>query len=977
MSDNTVKKEYKDTLNLPQTEFAMKANLSQREPLMLKFWEDNAVYAQLRKARAGKEKFILNDGPPYANGHLHCGHALNKTLKDIVVKSRSMSGYDAPYVPGWDCHGLPIELNVEKKWGKAGGKLSKTEFREKCREYAREQINIQREEFKRLGVFGDWDNPYATMDYQYEANIIRALNKIIQKGYLSRGFKPVHWCMDCQSALAEAEVEYEDKASMAIDVAFEFDDAKELESRIGKFPLAPLLQSGGSDRMLSNTHDSVQDKVSAIIWTTTPWTLPANEAVALNGKMEYAFVQVPDNKCYLLASDLVEQVMQRYGIEKYTIVAKVLGEQLAGLKLKHPFYTDKRVPIVLGEHVTTEAGTGCVHTAPAHGPDDYLIGKQYNLPVECPVMGSGVYAPSVKILAGIHVSKADQQVVDLLKEHGNLVHFDNISHSYPHCWRHKTAVIFRATPQWFLSFDKPGLKENMLKAIDSVEWLPDWGKARMTKMLEHRPDWCISRQRSWGTPITLLIHKETGDIHPDMSNIMEHVAKKVEEKGIEAWFEWEPKELLGAESEQYEKVQDTLDVWFDSGVVHECVLRHRPELTYPADIYLEGSDQYRGWFNSSLVTSVMLNDEAPFKTVLSHGFTVDAQGKKMSKSLGNYVAPQEIIQSSGADVLRLWAASCDYRTELTLSDEIFKRVSDAYRRIRNTARFLLSNLFDFNPEVNLLPTHKLLALDQWIVLKTAQCQKEIIEAYDTYQFHLIYQKLHNFCAVELGSFYLDIIKDRQYTTPKESLARRSCQTAMFHIVSALVRWLAPILSFTAEEIWQYMPKKAVNHINTEQSVFLTQWYDHPEFFAVASLEKNIEAFDWSWIISVRESVNKELEVQRTAGKIGSGLAANVIFYADETAQKKLSVLGDEWRFVLLTSRVIIKSLAEKTELALACTGMESREENLFLEVFPSPHEKCVRCWHRCEEVGQIAEHPELCSRCVKNISEEGEVRSFA
>lgn len=932
------KKEYKDTLNLPQTDFPMKANLSQREPELLKFWKEQDIYHAIRKKRAGQKKFILNDGPPYANGHLHCGHALNKTLKDIVVKSRSLSGYDAPFVPGWDCHGLPIELNVEKKWGKAGVKLSKKEFREKCREYAREQLNIQREEFKRLGVFGDWENPYSTMDYSYEADTIRALAKIIENGYLVRGFKPVHWCMDCQSALAEAEVEYEDKTSLAIDVGFKFE----------KSPLQKI------------------DNASAVIWTTTPWTLPANEAVALNGKMEYAFVKT-EKGIYLLAQALVKPVMQRYGIEHYEILETLLGEKLEGLKLHHPFYKDKLVPIVLGEHVTTEAGTGCVHTAPAHGPDDYLIGMQYNLPVESPVMGNGVYAPSVDLVAGKHVLKVEPEIINLLKENDSLVYSESYPHSYPHCWRHKTPVIFRATAQWFLSFKNPALLKDIEKAIDNTEWVPDWGKVRMHKMQGNRPDWCISRQRSWGTPITLLLHKETGDIHPDMARIMEHVAQKVEKEGIEAWFEWEPQELLGTEAEKYEKVSDTLDVWFDSGVAHECVLKKRPELQYPADVYLEGSDQYRGWFNSSLITSVMLNNEAPYKTILSHGFTVDAEGKKMSKSRGNYVVPKEIIDALGADILRLWVASCDYRTELTLSDEIFKRISDAYRRIRNTARFLLANLFDFDPKIHLLETEKLLALDQWIVLKTAQLQTEIKEAYESYQFHVIYQKIHNFCAVELGSFYLDIIKDRQYTTYKESLARRSCQTAMYHMISALVRWLAPILSFTAEEIWRYLPATQ----EKEPSIFFETWYEHPQFLSAYALEKNIEHYDWSWLINIRENVNKALEQERAAGKIGSGLAADIVFYADEEMQKKLSVVGDELRFILLTSSAIVKNMSEKSDKAIPLSL------HLSLEINPSAHEKCDRCWHRREEVGQIKEHPTLCSRCVENIEGVGEVRHFA
>ncbi len=929
------KKEYKDTLNLPQTAFPMKASLAQREPVTLKFWEEKKVYKTLRKMRAGRNKFILNDGPPYANGHLHCGHALNKTLKDIIIKARSFAGFDAPFVPGWDCHGLPIELNVEKKWGKAGVKISKEDFRQKCREYASEQIDIQRNEFKRLGVFGDWEHPYSTMDFTYEANIIRSLSKIIQNGYLARGFKPVHWCMDCQSALAEAEVEYEDKTSMAIDVAFAFEN---------------------------------KPNTSVVIWTTTPWTLPANEAVALNPKMEYAFVEVNQEdkiQCYLIANDLVEKTMERYGIEKYKIINTILGKELEGQKVKHPFYHDKLVPIVLGDHVTTEAGTGAVHTAPAHGPDDYLIGKKYDLPIESPVMGSGVYAPTVKIFAGEHVLKADQHVVDLLKENGALVHLNTLTHSYPNCWRHKKPVIFRATAQWFLSFDKPELRENMDKAIDSVQWIPDWGNNRMRKMMENRPDWCISRQRSWGTPITLFIHKETGDIHPDMPNLIEKIAQKVEQKGIEAWFELDSKELLGDDAESYEKVQDTLDVWFDSGVAHECVLKQRPDLAYPADVYLEGSDQYRGWFNSSLVTGVMLNNEAPFKTILSHGFTIDSQGRKMSKSIGNVIEPDQVIRDLGADVLRLWVASSDYRNELAISDEIFKRVADAYRRIRNTARFLLSNLFDFDPSQHLVKTEKLLALDQWAVLKTAQLQDEIIEAYKSFQFHVIYQKLHNFCAVELGGFYLDIIKDRQYTTQKDSLARRSCQTAMFHIVMAMTRWLAPILSFTAEEIWQHLPENShMDNPEGKDSVFFNEWYQHPEFKAVFSLESNMNQYHWDWIIALREAVNKELEIQRTAGKIGSSLAADLILTVNETTREKLNAFGKELRFIFMTSGVTIKDA-------------NAGSQEYSIEVQASPNEKCIRCWHRCEDIGNFAEDPELCGRCVENVEGVGEVREFA
>jgi len=939
---------YKETLNLPQTDFPMKANLAQREPILLKTWEEKKLYGQLRKKRSSKPKFVLHDGPPYANGHIHSGHALNKILKDIIVKSRSLGGMDAPYVPGWDCHGLPIELNVEKKWGKAGHKISAKEFREKCREYAKEQMDIQRNEFKRLGVLGDWEHPYCTMDFQYEADIIRTLGKILSKGCLVRGLKPVHWCMDCQSALAEAEVEYENKASMAIDVLFRFADKDKAAELCG----------------VTSVHD-----FGIPIWTTTAWTLPANEAVALNPDIAYAVVHAGD-KDLIIASGLVETVMMRYGVEDYRVQREISGKVLEGLRLVHPFY-DKTVPVVLGGHVTVDAGTGAVHTAPAHGPDDYVIGRQYGLPVDNPVLGNGCYAGAVKDLANIHVFKVEPQILAMLTEKSVLLHSEKIEHSYPHCWRHKTPVIFRATAQWFLTFDKAELRERILDGINhEVNWIPEWGKARMVKMFEHRPDWCISRQRAWGTPMTLLIHKETGEIHPQMDQLIEKMAKRIEQSGIEAWFEWDPKEDLGEEAAHYEKVQDTLDVWFDSGVTHACVLKKNPALHYPADVYLEGSDQYRGWFNSSLTTAMMLNDNAPFKTVLTHGFTVDADGRKMSKSRGNYITPDELIKHSGADVLRLWVASSDYRTELTLSDEIFKRVGDAYRRIRNTARFLLANLFDFDPEAHLLPTQDLVALDQWMILKTAELQSEIVAAYDAFQFHVIYQKIHHFCAVELGGFYLDIIKDRQYTTHKNSFARRSCQTAMYHIISALVRWLAPILSYTAEEIWQYLPKLSEDK---EDSVFLLEWYQHPQFLKAAELSKAALKHDWEWVIQVRESVNKELEVRRTEGKIGSSLEARVMFYADETEKRKLETFGNELRFLLLTSKAEVKNLNEKTSRAL----LVENADNLYLEIQTLEDPKCARCWHRSDEVGKNEQYPDICFRCIENITTEGEKRCFA
>ncbi|WP_368889779.1 isoleucine--tRNA ligase [Morganella morganii] len=935
--------DYKNTLNLPETGFPMRGDLAKREPDMLKRWYKEGLYQAIRKAKTGKKTFILHDGPPYANGSIHIGHSVNKILKDIIIKSKGMAGFDSPYIPGWDCHGLPIEHKVEQVIGKPGDKVTPAEFRAACREYAKEQIEGQKEDFIRLGVLGDWDHPYLTMDFKTEAHIIRALAKVIANGHLVKGAKPVHWCTSCASSLAEAEVEYYDKTSPSIDVRFTAVDADAVCAKFG-------VKNDGLP-------------VSLVIWTTTPWTLPANRAISLNPEFDYQLVRVNDERL-ILAADLVESVMKRAGITSWTVEADCKGSDLELLRFNHPFMGFD-VPAILGDHVTLDAGTGAVHTAPGHGPDDYVIGQKYGLETANPVGPNGCYVSGTyPSLDGVFVLKANDIILELLKEKGALLHSENISHSYPCCWRHKTPVIFRATPQWFIGMDVNGLRPQSLNEIKGVKWIPGWGEARITAMVENRPDWCISRQRTWGTPMSLFVHKETQELHPRTLELMEEVAKRVEDHGIQAWWDLDPRDLLGDDADIYEKVPDTLDVWFDSGSTHFAVVDARPEFHgNSADMYLEGSDQHRGWFMSSLMLSTAMKGKAPYREVLTHGFTVDGQGRKMSKSLGNTISPQDVMNKLGADILRLWVASTDYSGEIAVSDEILKRSADSYRRIRNTARFLLANLNGFNPETDMVKPEEMIVADRWAVGRALAAQADILKSYEAYDFHEVVQRLMQFCSVEMGSFYLDIIKDRQYTAKSDGLARRSCQTALFHIAEALVRWMAPIMSFTADEIWNVMPGKRPQYVFTEE------WYDG--LFGLDAQDSMNDDY-WATLLAVRGEVNKVLEQARADKLIGGSLEAAVTLYADDALAAQLNSLGNELRFVLLTSQADVKPLSAAPESAV-----NSELDGLRIGFGKAEGSKCPRCWHYATDIGQDSEHPELCGRCVTNVAGNGEERKFA
>ncbi len=974
--------DYKSTINLPQTDFPMKADLARREPALLEAWERAGLYRKIREASRGRPRFLLHDGPPYANGVIHLGHAINKVLKDIIVKARTLDGFDAPYVPGWDCHGLPIEQQVEKKHGRPGQKLDSAGFRAACRAYAAEQIELQRQGFKRLGVFGEWENPYLTMDPRYEAQQVRAFGRIMGGGHVYRGVKPVHWCTECRSALAEAEVEYEDRTSPAIDVAFPVVDARELERRIG-LPAGALggiavPDVSGSSSVARAALPGTASQVDVVIWTTTPWTLPANEAVAVRDTFRYVVVETESGpgrnnaagaageaartgvRRLILAAELMPACLQRYGMQARRIIADFEGRALEGLRLSHPFQ-DRTVPVVLGEHVTLDAGTGAVHTAPGHGLEDFVVGQRYGLPVTNPVGNEGRFLPDTPLVAGLKVEDANGVIVEALRETGLLLHFEPLRHSYPHCWRHKTPVIFRATPQWFISMERRDLREHALRDIKRVRWTPAWGEQRITGMIESRPDWCISRQRTWGVPITLFVHEETYEPHPRSLELFDAIAARIEREGIEAWFRLDPAELIGADATRYRKITDVMDVWADSGLSFECVSTLRPDLAMPADLYLEGSDQHRGWFHSSLLMSEALYERAPYRGVLTHGFTVDEKGRKMSKSLGNVVAPQKVIDTLGADVLRLWIASTDYANEMSVSDALIQRAAESYRKLRNTARFLLGNLHDFDPARDAVHPAEMIALDRWALARTRSLQSEVIEAYRGYTFHLIYHKVHNFCIVDLSAFYLDVVRDRLYTTQTKSHARRSAQTALYHITESMVRWLAPILSFTAEEIWRAVPGQR------GESVFLATWHEPPEAAA--------HDIDWPALLALRGDVLRELEKLRDAGAIGAPLDAEVDVYCVPAEFQRFNALEDELRFFLITSAARMHRASAPPPGAVP--ALDAAREGVWIAVKPTAAAKCVRCWHRLPDVGTHGEHPELCGRCVTNVAGLGERRRFA
>ena len=943
--------DYKNTLNFLNTGFPMKADLAKREPKMLAAWERSGLYEKIRAVAKGRPSFVLTDGPPYANGAIHLGHAVNKILKDIIVKSRTLDGYDAPYVPGWDCHGLPIEMQVEKTHGRVGQKIDAKSFRAACRDYAGNQVDAQRKDFKRLGVLGDWDRPYLTMTPRFEAEQLRAFALIIKNGHVYKGFKPVHWCLNCRSALAEAEVEYEDKTSPSIYVRFPVVDSADLARRFGI--AAETDAADGEDEGLPT---------SLTIWTTTPWTLPANRAVAVHPQFDYALIEFDLGGGYerlVVASELADAVMTAVGVADWSLISAVKGAALEHLLLRHPFY-DRQVPVVLGEHVTLDAGTGAVHTAPGHGLDDYVVGRRYGLEIDNPVGGDGRFLPATPLFAGEQVFDANAHVIKVLHDNGRLLKDEPYHHSYPHCWRHKTPVIFRATPQWFISMEQAGLRKGALESITHVDWMPAWGEQRISSMIAVRPDWCVSRQRTWGVPLPLFVDKVSGELHPRTAALIEEVAKRVEIGGIDAWFDLDAAALLGPDASQYDKATDVMDVWFDSGVVHHCLSQMRPEIVTPADLYLEGSDQHRGWFHSSLLTSVAMHGRAPYRGVLTHGFTVDEKGRKMSKSIGNTLVPQKLTNTLGADVVRLWVAATDYANEMSVSDEILKRMADSYRRMRNTLRFLLGNLHGFEPAQQSVAFDDLVAIDQWATAKAFALQNDVVTAYRNYEFHDIYQKIHNFCVVELGGFYLDIIKDRLYTTGPVSAPRRSAQTAMHHVAQAMVRWLAPILSFTADEVWGFLPGVR------NESVFLNTWHQFP-----AGAER-VSAIDWPALIALKADVARDLERLRAAGEIGAPLEAEVVVYAPTAQTARFEALRDELRFLLITSQARVV----ETDTPPAST-VPASEPGVWIEVKPSTQPKCVRCWHLRSDVGSDPRHPELCARCVINVEGPGEERQFA
>ena len=924
------KKNYKDTLNLPKTEFPMRANLSVREPEKLETWRKKDVYRKILEDREACPVYTLHDGPPYANGQIHMGTALNKILKDFVVKSKWMAGYYSHYVPGWDCHGLPIEHKVDTELKAREKDLPVLDIRRACREYALKYIDIQREEFKRLGVFGAWDSPYLTMAYPYEARITREFGKFVEKGSVYKRKKPVYWCASCVTALAEAEVEYQDHTSPSIFVRFPFiDDPSE---RIRELKGIPS---------------------SVAIWTTTPWTIPANLAVALHPEFTYVAIR-SGGEAIIVAEDLASHFAAAVGLENPETVAMFKGRELEGLRTRHPLY-DRESIIVLADYVTLEAGTGCVHTAPGHGQEDYETGVRYGLDIYAPVDDVGRFTQDVEFFAGKQVFKANGEVTGKLSETGNLLAESSVEHSYPHCWRCKSPIIFRATEQWFISMEHADLRKNSLEAINNVQWIPSWGKQRIYQMIENRPDWCISRQRSWGSPITIFYCEECGETLMSRE-ICNHVADLIEEHGHDIWYSSSAADLLpegtrcpSCESGSFKKDMNILDVWFDSGVSHAAVLEDREDLTWPCDIYLEGSDQHRGWFHSTLLASVGTRGKAPYREVLTHGYVVDGQGRKMSKSMGNVISPQDIIRKFGAEIVRLWVSAEDYRDDIRISDEILQRLSEAYRRIRNTCRYILGNLADFDPEADAVPTQDMEELDRWALLRLSQVTDKILKAYSTYQYHTVFHTLHNFCVVDLSNFYLDVLKDRMYASGAKSPLRRSAQTAFWQLIEGIVRLMAPVLSFTAEEVWGHLPGER------PESVFLSRFPEPDPRWENEELDSR-----YGRLLKIRDLATKALEEARQAKVIGNSLEARLtIFCQEEDIGRFLASFGAVLSDLFIVSVTDIETTSDIPAHAI----VDEKVPGLGISVSRNDGEKCERCWKYAPDVGQVQDHPTLCERC--------------
>ena len=924
--------EYKETLNLPKTDFPMKGNLPHREPEILKKWDEKSVYHRNLEQSENKKQYILHDGPPYANGDIHIGHAVNKILKDFIIKSKIMSGYHVPFIPGWDCHGLPIELQVEKKYGKAKFRDNPKGFILACREFAEKQIKKQKEDFIRLGIFGTWDKPYTSMDKEIESEIVNSLSKMIKNGHIYYGSKPVHWCIESSSALAEAEVEYKDITSHAVCVNFKVLNKKDI-----------------------SLHEKLDKDFDVYIpiWTTTPWTLPANRAVALSSSIDYSFVKIKD-RYLILAKNLIASVMDKSNISNYEILLSINNEDFSKLELQHPFY-DFKVPAIIADHVTDENGTGAVHIAPGHGTDDYLAGKKYNLEIYNPVDDYGRFYESLPIFGGKKIRECNDEIIELLKENKSLLFSENYEHSYPHCWRYKTPLIFRATPQWFMSMDNSGLRKSIQKEIPIINWLPSWGQDRIFNMIEGRPDWCLSRQRNWGVPLPLFLHKESNELHPDTQTILNKASEIIKDGNIEAWIDYD-KNLLVKDIESYTEVKDTLDVWFDSGVTHQSVLKNRG-IEETADLYLEGSDQHRGWFQSSLITSHAMYGKSPYKNVLTHGFVVDKDGQKMSKSIGNIISPQKIIKDKGADILRLWVAMTDYSKEMTISDEIIKRVSESYRRIRNTSKFLLSNISDYDgTEIDL---DNMVQIDKWIIHKAKKLNIQIQKDYSEFKFHKLIQDIINFCTLELGGYYLDIIKDRLYTSKSDGLSRRSAQKTCHILISYLNSWIAPILTFTAEEIYSKMP-------NAKDSIYLTEWFD----IDFSMDDHEIDIYDS--LYSIKPFVSRMIEEARNDNKVGSSLECKLDLICNDKLYQNINNISDELKFVFIVSECTLRLGNENDSYSI-----DKNPYKLSISISKSQNNKCERCWHLNETVGTIEDHPTICRRCSDNVYGDGECRKFA